>query len=111
MIFSATITIVLLVSLVYFLLALSKFNHRIILFTIYMLLIFFIWSPEVSTVIANYFGIGRGLDMFFILLGVTMINAILLLARHLAYQQKLLTDLARKLAIIHASKIDDEKVG
>lgn len=72
---------------------------RVVLVATYALAIFFVWSPATSTAIANFFGIGRGLDFFLILLSVTIVNAMVVIARHLHSQHQSITKLARYIAL------------
>lgn len=58
-----------------------------------------VWFPQISTEFANRLGIGRGVDLVLMIVVVVLINAMLLLARHLHLLHTQLTKLARHIAI------------
>lgn len=72
---------------------------RLLLGLAYLAGIYFVWNPDASTTIARIFGIGRGLDFFLILLSVAIVNALVLLARHINAQHRALTKLTRHVAL------------
>ena len=103
MIFSLLLTIIFLFMAVY---CIAFIHHKTIRFSLclmYVAGIFFVWMPSITSDIAAFFGIGRGLDFFFILLFVAILNANVLLARHLNTQHRALTKITRYLAIQNAS--------
>jgi small membrane protein len=60
---------------------------------------FFVWNPGETTKIANTLGMGRGLDLLFVLVVVTIVNVMFFMGKHLSVQYKKITDLARFIAI------------
>lgn len=102
MIFNIFLMIVFLFMAVYSFLFIQPRAIRLLTSTVYLGGIFFVWNPEASTTIAKFFGIGRGLDFFLILLSVAIVNALVLLARHIHAQHQMLTRLTRYIAIKNA---------
>ncbi|CAG1022296.1 hypothetical protein MTYM_01613 [Methylococcales bacterium] len=86
-------------------------NHivRYILFLIYSSAVFFVWNPAITTIIANFFGVGRGLDFTLVMLSVAILNGLLFCARHLNSQHQCITQLARHLAKHEARRAIDRK--
>lgn len=72
---------------------------RYALFFAYSAAIFFIWNPDTTTIIAHFFGMGRGLDFILVLFSVAIVNKILFIVRHLNSQHQNITKLARHIAI------------
>jgi small membrane protein len=68
-----------------------------VLIAVYLVATIFIWAPDYSTEIANYVGIGRGVDFVLIVAVVSILNIILVLARHLYTMNRQLTLLARRI--------------
>ncbi|MGE8187903.1 DUF2304 family protein [Pseudomonas sp. NPDC086278] len=99
MIFNIFLAAVFLFMAVYIFVFIKHPFIRAFLCSAYLAAIYFVWDPEITTTIAHYFGIGRGLDFFLILLSVTIVNALVLVLRHLHVQQRQLTNLARKFAL------------
>lgn len=71
---------------------------RYTLFLAYSSAVFFVWNPMLTTIIANFFGVGRGLDFTLVLLSVAILNGLLFCARHLNSQHQCITQLARHIA-------------
>lgn len=65
----------------------------------YLVATVIVWFPQISTEFANRLGIGRGVDLVLMIVVVVLINAMLLLARHLHLLHTRLTKLARHIAI------------
>ena len=61
-----------------------------------------IWFPSLSTSVANFFGIGRGVDFILILLSVFLANGFLLLIAYLLRLRASLTAMARHIALSEA---------
>jgi hypothetical protein len=83
---------------------------RYVLFFAYLAAIFFVWNPNETTVIANYFGIGRGLDFVLVLFSVAIVNGAFFIVTHLNSQHQNITKLTRHIAICGARNprhIDD----
>lgn len=99
MIFSIFLTAVFLFMAVYSFVFLQPRALRLLLTVVYLVSIYFVWHPNATTALANVFGIGRGLDFFLILLSVAIVNALLLLARHMNAQHRAITQLARFIAL------------
>lgn len=72
---------------------------RYVLFFSYSAAIFFVWNPNKTTIIANYFGIGRGLDFVLVLFFVAIVNGTFFIVKHLNSQHQSLTKLTRHIAI------------
>lgn len=102
MIFNFFLAAIFLFMAIYIFVFIKQLATRVILCTAYLAAIYFVWNPDTTTTIAHYFGIGRGLDFFLILLSVTIVNALVLVLRHLHMQQRQLTQLARKFALHNA---------
>ena len=72
---------------------------RYSLLVAYIAAIFFVWNPDETTIIANYFGIGRGLDFVLVLFSVAIVNGTFFIVNHLSSQHQSITKLARYIAI------------
>lgn len=72
---------------------------RYVLFLAYIVAIIFVWNPNVTTIIANYFGIGRGLDFILMLFSVAIVNGTFFIVKHLNSQHQSITKLTRHIAI------------
>ena len=64
--------------------------------------VYFVWNPDSTTVIANFFGVGRGLDFIFLLLFLAVINGVIFSVTHLSQHHQSLTKLARHISIVEA---------
>lgn len=102
MIFSVFLAVVFLFMAVYSFVFIRQPAIRFLLCIAYLVGIYFVWHPDASTTIARFFGIGRGLDFFLILLSVAIVNALVLMARHINAQHRDLTKLARHIALQEA---------
>jgi len=78
------------------------FRYTLLLF--YGFTIYFIWHPEATTTIAQSVGMGRGLDLIFVLFSVAIINGGLFGIKHVSAQHKKVTQLIRHGAIQEAIK-------
>lgn len=72
---------------------------RYVLLVAYVAAIFFVWNPNETTIIANYFGIGRGLDFVLVLFSVAIVNGTFFIVKHLNSQHQSITKLTRHIAI------------
>ncbi len=72
----------------------------------YSAAIFFVWNPEVTIIMANFFGIGRGLDFVLVLFSVAIVNGMFFMVKHLSSQHQSITKLARHIAIHDARPPD-----
>jgi hypothetical protein len=109
MIFNFFLAAVFLFMAIYIFVFIKQPATRWLLCAAYLGAIYFVWNPDATTTIAHYFGIGRGLDFFLILLSVTIVNALVLVLRHLHAQQRQLTKLARQFALQNARPRTDLK--
>ena len=75
---------------------------RYSLFFAYIVAIFFVWNPNETTIIANYFGMGRGLDFVLVLFSVAIVNGTFFIVKHLNFQHQSITRLTRHIAIQEA---------
>lgn len=103
MILTSLLSIVFFSMAIYSVVFVSRASVRYLLLLIYCAAIFFVWNPESTTVIAHYFGIGRGLDFVFVLLSVAIVNGLIVIVRHLNSQHQSISKLARHIAIRDAS--------
>lgn len=103
MIFSIFLTVLFLFMVFYSLVFVKYSVVRVALIFLYSVPVFFIWNPDYTTIIANYFGIGRGLDFFLIIFSVAIVNALVFVARHINDQHQQITKLARYLSLRDAT--------
>lgn len=68
----------------------------------YLFALLLVWQPQTSTFIAHLLGIGRGLDLFLMLATVILLNAIVVIARHVSLLHQQQTRLARNIALYRA---------
>ena len=80
----------------------QKLSERIVLVSIYLTGIIFVWYPEASTKIANLFGMVRGLDFVFLVACIAGLNIAVLILRALKSHNRKLTILAREIAKLKA---------
>lgn len=99
MIFAALLSFIFVFMAFYSVVFVRRAAVRYVLLLAYGAAIFFVWSPDTTTVIANYFGIGRGLDFVLVLFLIVIINGIFFIVRHLNSQHQSITRLARHIAI------------
>jgi small membrane protein len=64
--------------------------------------LYFVWAPSHATRLAEFVGIGRGVDLFVYVWVVISVLILLNLHLKLRAQMELITVLARELAIAHA---------
>lgn len=102
--FAIILTVVFIFMTAYSFVSIKSTTMRPIVCLAYFSAIFFVWNPDLSTKIANLFGIGRGLDFFMILLFVAIINSMILVAQHIHSQHMAITKLARSFALSRAQK-------
>ena len=84
---------------IYSIVFVSRISIRYLLLSSYCAAIFFVWDPELTTVIAHFFGIGRGLDLILVLLSVAIVNGLVIIIRHLNSQHQSITQLTRHIAL------------
>jgi small membrane protein len=77
----------------------SKLSDRMIGLSLLLLAWFSILFPEYTTVVANWLGVGRGVDLIFYFFGLFTAFALLLLSSHARTQRLQLTELVRYLAM------------
>ena len=99
MILTSLLTIIFVFMAFYSVVFVHRAAVRYVLLLAYSLAIFFLWNPELTTVIANFFGIGRGLDFVLVLFLVAILNGIFFIVRHLNSQHQNITKLAQHIAI------------
>ena len=99
MILSALLSIVFFSMAIYSVVFVSRASARYLLLLVYCAAIFFVWNPQSTTLIAHFFGIGRGLDFVIILLTVAIANGLIIIVRHLNSQHQSISELARYIAI------------
>ncbi|OHX11666.1 hypothetical protein BI347_18660 [Chromobacterium sphagni] len=108
MIFSILLTTAFVFMAVYSFAFIKPNALRILLCLSYCAGIYFAWNPDITSTIAHLFGIGRGLDFFLMLLLIAIINALVLLARHLNAMHLALTNLSRHIALRDARPAEKE---
>jgi len=89
-------------------LQLIKRVSAILLFGVLIILVLF---PNLSTVIANSVGIGRGVDLTFYLSHLFLLLLVVILWRRLKSQDEKITQLAREMAIRDARKPEKSDLG
>jgi len=99
MILTSLLTVVFVFMAIYSAIFVRRAQIRYVLFITYIGAIFFVWNPDETTVIANYFGIGRGLDFILVLFSVAIVNALFFIIKHLNSQHQDITKLIRYIAI------------
>ncbi len=99
MIFTWFLTSVFLFMAIYSLVFVRRILIRYALLFLYASAIFFVWCPDATTIIAQFFGIGRGLDFMLVLFSVTIINGSLFIIRYLNAQHQNITKLTRFIAL------------
>jgi hypothetical protein len=65
--------------------------------------ILFVWMPDLSTIIANKLGVGRGSDLVFYFAIIFLTFFVFVLHLRLRMQHEEITELARKIAISQVS--------
>ena len=83
-------------------LILTKRILRYLTFSILGFGVFFIWFPDLSTSLANFFGIGRGIDFVLTLLSITLMVGLFFCLVYMNVLQRKLTLIARHIAIREA---------
>jgi hypothetical protein len=86
-------------------------DSRIIKFLLclsYLFGVYFVWNPQSTTAIANFFGVGRGIDFFVIICLMVVVNIIFFIARQIHSQGLMLTKLARSVAIMNARQVNSQ---
>ena len=102
MILTSLLTIVFVFMAFYSAIFVRRAAVRYALFFAYSAAIFFVWNPNETTIIANYFGIGRGLDFVLVLFSVAIVNGTFFIVKHLNTQHQSITKLTRHIAILEA---------
>jgi small membrane protein len=69
--------------------------------------LYLVWSPEQSTAVAEFIGIGRGADLILYLWVCISLNMLLSLHLKLRVQNETLTKLARAMALKNATSLED----
>ena len=87
----------------------SVLRDRLIALMIFIIAVTAILFPELTTVIANYLGVGRGTDLLIYILATASTFAFILIGTRLLNIEKNITELVRHIAIINAEKPRDTK--
>lgn len=106
MVFVILLTTIFVFMIAYSFISINSVPVSALLCSAYAAGIYFIWNPDATTKIANFFGMGRGLDFFVILLFVVILNALLFMARQIHSHHVAITKLARNIALRNVRKID-----
>lgn len=101
MTFTILLTVILLFMGVYTVVFMRK-RVAWLLLPCYLAALVLVWQPQMSTAIAHHLGIGRGLDLFLMLATVILINAIIVITRHISLLHQQQTRLARNIALYRA---------
>jgi hypothetical protein len=104
MIMSSFLTFVFFIMALYCIVSVKSPVFRCALICGYLIAIFFVWNQDKTTVIANFLGIGRGLDFALVLLCIAIMNVLLFVISHLSMQHRMLTKLARHIALDNSSE-------
>ena len=96
------LTLICLIMGFYVVLAIRAFFIGLLLSLVYLLTIILLWRPELSDVIAAFFQIGRGLDLFLIISVFTLANVTFFVVRRLFEQNKRIIKIVRHLALVQA---------
>lgn len=99
MILTSLLTAVFVFMAIYSAIFVQRAAVRYVLFLAYIAAIFFVWNPNATTIIANYFGMGRGLDFVIVLFFVAIVNGTFFIVKHLNSQHQSITKLTRHIAI------------
>jgi small membrane protein len=81
---------------------LQRTSSRGVRFTVLAMLAigaYFVWRPEHATAVAQTLGVGRGADLLMYLWVVITCSVILLLYLKIVHMNRMLTELARRLAL------------
>jgi|SRR3989344_1926662 len=82
----------------------SVLKDRLIAFTLFIVAIIAILFPDITTVIANLLGVGRGADLLIYILSTGSVFAFILIGTRLLNIERNITELVRHIAIINAEK-------
>lgn len=99
MMLASLLTVVFIFMALYSAIFVRRSSVRYALFFAYIVAVFFLWNPDETTIIANYFGIGRGLDFVLVLFSVAIVNGTFFIVNHLNSQHQSITKLTRHIAI------------
>ena len=91
----------LLIYLVYFR---SLLRDRLLVLVIVMVAIVAIMFPNLTTVVANTLGVGRGADLLIYIIAMGGVFALLLISNRLVTIEKTITELVRQTAISNAQE-------
>lgn len=95
------LTLVVLFMAIYTVVLMSK-RMAWMLLSVYGFTLLLVWQPHVSTFIAHHLGVGRGLDLFLMLATIILLNAMIIMARHINQLHQRQTCLARNIALYRA---------
>lgn len=99
MILATLLSVIFFSMAIYSIVFVSRISVRYLLLFSYCAAIVFVWNPELTTVIAHFFGIGRGLDFILVLLSVAIVNGLVIIVRHLNSQHQSISQLTRHIAL------------
>ncbi|MGZ5000748.1 MAG: DUF2304 family protein [Methylomonas sp.] len=77
---------------------------RLSLYVVITAGLFFVWSPNQSTAIANFIGIGRGADLVYYIWVILSLAVFINIHIKLRENNALVTQLARQIAIVEAQR-------
>lgn len=83
---------------------------RLGLFAVVLIGYLFVWVPELTNIMANLMGIGRGADLIMYLWIVVSLFLIMRLHIRLREQSELITKIAREHALTEALDIDEKQI-
>ena len=84
-------------------------TKRLIAFAMFFMLLFLILFPEISTVVANAIGVGRGVDLVFYMSHLFLLLLIILVWRRTNTLNTWVTELSRSIALQNPIKPPEEK--
>jgi hypothetical protein len=104
MILAVLLTVVFVFMAFYSVVFVRRIAIRYVILLAYSVSIVLVWNPGATTIIANYFGMGRGLDFVFVLFSVAIVNGLFFMTKHLNAQHQSITKLARHIALKDATR-------
>ena len=107
MVLAVFLTLVFVFMAVYSFVFIRRDLIRYLSLVIYAAAIFFVWNPNATTVIANFWGVNRGIDFVLVLLSIALMNGILICAKHISSQHQQITKIVRHMAIRDARVLED----
>jgi len=87
----------------------SVLRDRLVALLLFAMAVAAIVFPSVTTIIANYLGVGRGTDLVIYIIGSASVFAFILIGIRLIHMENMITELVRYIAILKADGPDKPK--